>query len=55
MKKTLLILVSLLVGQTMSAYDGVAKLFTEEKGEIFNSLSLVARYDLLNNLSLIHI
>lgn len=49
MKKTLLILVTLLVGQTMSAYDGVAKLFTEEKGEIFNTLSLVARYDLLNN------
>lgn len=49
MKKTLLILLTLLVGQSMNAYDGVAKLFTEEKGEIFNSLSLVARYDLLNN------
>lgn len=29
-------------------YEGVSKLFLEEKGDIFNSLSLSTRYDLLN-------
>ena len=33
------------------AYDGVARLFTDESGELFNSLSLSARYELLNNFS----
>ena len=30
-------------------YNGISKLFIEEKGEIFNSLSLATRYTLLNN------
>ena len=30
-------------------YDGVSKLFLEEKGDIFNSISLSTRYELLNN------
>ena len=32
-----------------SAYDGVSKLFVEENGDLFNSLSLTTRYELLNN------
>ena len=30
-------------------YDGISKLFLEEKGDIFNSISLSTRYELLNN------
>ena len=32
-----------------SAYDGVAQLFADESGELFNSLSFSARYQMLNN------
>jgi hypothetical protein len=32
-----------------SAYDGVARLFAEESGDLFNSLSFSARYQMLNN------
>lgn len=32
-----------------SAYDGVAQLFANESGDLFNSLSFSARYQMLNN------
>lgn len=31
------------------AYDGVSKLFVEENGEIFNSINVPTRYELINN------
>ncbi len=37
------------LGLSCSAYDGVAQLFAEESGDLFNSLSYSARYEMLNN------
>ena len=31
------------------AYDGVSKLFVEENGELFNSITMSTRYELINN------
>ena len=33
------------------AYEGVARLFTEESGDMFSSLSFSARYQMVNNYS----
>lgn len=50
--KRFLIISALVAVATMGyAYDGVARLFTEESGELFNSLSFSARYELLGNFS----
>lgn len=32
-----------------AAYDGVRKLFVEENGELFNSITITTRYELINN------
>ena len=39
----------MLVALSGNAYDGVSKLFVEEKGDLFNTLTLATRYELLNN------
>ena len=31
------------------AYDGVSKFFVEENGDIFNSIAVSTRYELINN------
>lgn len=52
MKRYIILFGALLAVAAMGyAYDGVARLFTDESGELFNSLSLSARYELLNNFS----
>ena len=45
----LLALIMLAAALAGNAYDGVGKLFVEENGDLFNSLSLSTRYELLNN------
>lgn len=47
--RRLLALIMLAAALAGNAYDGVGKLFVEENGELFNSLSLSTRYELLNN------
>ena len=39
----------LAVALSASAYEGVSKLFVEEKGDLFNALTMATRYELLNN------
>ena len=48
-KKMILVPLCLLAMNVASAYDGIGKLFAEEDGELFNSLSLATRYEMLNN------
>lgn len=49
MRKTIVLLLIGIALSCNAAYDGVARLFAEASGEIFNSLSYSARYQLLNN------
>lgn len=44
-----LLIIAIALSTAVSAYDGVSKLFVEENGDLFNSLSLSTRYELLNN------
>lgn len=47
------ILIMLMLSASMAcyAYEGVARLFTEESGDMFSSLSFSARYQMVNNYS----
>ena len=51
MRKILLLLLVASASISCAAYEGVARLFAEESGELFNSLSYSARYQMLNNYS----
>lgn len=47
--RSIYVALMMLVALSCNAYDGVSKLFVEENGDLFNSLTMATRYELLNN------
>ncbi len=45
----LFVVIVALAAFSAEAYDGVSKLFVEENGDIFNSIAVATRYELINN------
>ncbi len=48
-KLSILIVAVVSLAFSAGAYDGVSKLFVEENGDIFNSINVPTRYELINN------
>ena len=46
---SVLITVIMALAFNAGAYDGVSKLFVEENGDLFNSITVPTRYELINN------
>ena len=49
MTRILYAVIMALVALTATAYDGVSKLFVAENGDLFNSIPIATRYELVNN------